>query len=309
MLDIFNLPLPSSGGESQIFNIPSTVTNLQFHTWVQPRGKTMMHILCIGGGGGGGGGFTGIAASARAGGGGGGGSAVSSLVIPLIYVPDTLYVQVGAGGQGAVSGGGTAGSGILSFVCVHPVNTTVLNVLAVSGAVAATGGGTGTVTTAGAAGVAGTVAAIASMPLATLGVYNFIVGGVGFIGGTITGAGANATFATTGVLCSGGTGGGGVTGTAQVGGGYTAVTDSILSLLAPVQAPISGIAGSGGFNGVSARNPFFSYGGLGGSSSNATAGGEGGTGGPGSGGGGGGGGTTGGRGGDGDSGLVVITCW
>jgi hypothetical protein len=52
MLDLFHLP---SGmlADVQIFTRPSTVTNLQWMTWMKPRGRSMLHALVIGGGGGG----------------------------------------------------------------------------------------------------------------------------------------------------------------------------------------------------------------------------------------------------------------
>src|SRR3972149_4348519 len=141
MLDTFHLPFPTA--DIQIFNIPCTVTNTQWKTWIKPRGKSMMQIICIGGGGGGGGGFTGIATSARGGGGSGGSSAVTRITMPLSFVPDILFVQTGAGGQGVGSGGGTAGAGILSYVSIHP-NITASNNIVISGAAGAGGGGTGT---------------------------------------------------------------------------------------------------------------------------------------------------------------------
>ena len=141
MLDVFHLPTQYGNADVRMFNRPCTVTNTQWETWTKPRGKTMMNILCIGGGGGGGGGFTATAGSARGGGGGGGSSGVSRVTIPLWLVPDILFIQVGAGGRGVGSGGGTAGSGVLSYVAIHP-NTTASNIIAVSGAAAAAGGGT-----------------------------------------------------------------------------------------------------------------------------------------------------------------------
>jgi hypothetical protein len=95
MLDLFHLP---SGmlADVQIFTRPSTVTNLQWMTWMKPRGRSMLHAIVIGGGAGGGGGFTRAAAAAGGGGGGGGSSAVTRVTIPLIFVPDVLYIQDGS---------------------------------------------------------------------------------------------------------------------------------------------------------------------------------------------------------------------
>lgn len=314
MLDLYHIP--GRKIDRQIFTIPSTVTNLQWHTWIKPRGFSMMYVLCVGGGGGGGGGFTRAAAAAGGGGGGGAGASVSTFACALDLIPDRLFVQVGAGGGGVGSGGGTAGSGMLSQVAIAPDNSTVLNILVQSGgATLPGGGGTGTGAAVGAAGVVPTVATIAVMPLATIGVYNFIVGQVGTAGGAIAGgAGTAQTFATTGVLCMGATGGGGTTSADFAGGAITAVAGSLISDWRPQNAAAGTFDGSGGFNlginaGIGPTGPFFSYPGLGGGSSNAGAGGQGGNGAYGSGGGGGGSGTTGGTGGRGGDGIVIITCW
>lgn len=92
MLDLQHIPVSTGASDVQIFTNPSTVTNVQWCTWKKPRGKSMMHILCIGGGGGGGGGFTRTAGNAGGGGGSGGGSAQTRVTLPLFYVPDILYV-------------------------------------------------------------------------------------------------------------------------------------------------------------------------------------------------------------------------
>lgn len=304
MLDLGHLPTDTGVGDVQIFTRPCTVTNTQWETWRKPRGKSMMNIICIGGGGGGGGGFSAAAAAARGGGGSGGGSGVTRVTVPLVLVPDTLFVQVGAGGQGVTAGNG--GAGILSYVAIAP-NTTATNVLAVSGAAGAAGGGTGTGAAVGAAGAAGTIATIAAMPLAGLGHFDLIAGQIGVAGGAVAGAvGTAQSIPVTSVLCMGGSGGAGTTSADFAGGLFTAIAGSWLS----EQRPATPAAGSNnGSGGVTLWEPFFSFGGGGGSSSNTGIGGAGGNGGHGSGGGGGGGGTTGGRGGDGGSGVVIITCW
>lgn len=314
MLDLYNLP-QRPGVDVQVFTLPSTVTNTQWHTWVKPRGLSMAHILCIGGGGGGGGGFTAAAAAARGGGGGGGSSGTTRLLIPLDFLPERLYVQVGAGGGGVGSGGGTAGSGVLSFVSFYPDNTVAnLNNLAMSGAAAAVGGGTGTGAAVGAAGTAATIAVIASQPLAGLGQFTFIAGpGAGAggpgAGGAVAGAvGGPVVIPATSAVTMGGSGGGGTTSADFAGGLITAIAGSYLSEVRPINAP--GTAGSNhGSGGLQLWQPFFSFCGLGGGASNTGVGGNGGNGAYGAGGGGGGGGTTGGRGGDGGQGIVIISCW
>lgn len=303
-----HLPSQYRYSDVQIFNLPSTVTNLQWHSYLKPVWASMLHITCIGGGGGGGGGFTDIAGNARGGGGGGGSSAITRVTIPAIYLPDRLYIQVGAGGAGVGSGGGTAGSGVLSYVAVYPnTNTAAVNVIAGSGAAGAVGGVTGTGAAAGTGGAAGTVATTGAMSLGLNGHTDFIVGTIGSAGGVVTGAiGVASAIPTAAAMTMGGAGGAGVTGADFAGGIITAVANSLVSDRAPQGAAAGSFNGSGGYLSMA---PFFSYCGLGGSASNAGVGGAGGPGGPGSGGGGGGGGTTGGRGGDGGNGIVIITAW
>lgn len=306
MLDLFHIPTSLGGADLQIFNTPSTVTNLQWNTWRKPRGKSMCNIICIGGGAGGGGGLTGTAASARGGGGGGGSSAISKVTVPLNLLPDVLYVQVGAGGLGVGSGGGVAGGGTLSYVAIFP-NTTASNIIAVSGAAVPSGGVSGTAAGGGNGQAGGTVAAIANMPLAGLGIYVFIAGQIGANGGAHTGGvGQSSSIPVTGNPTMGGAGGAGVTAADFAGGGITAIAGSLLSEMRPALPAAGTFNGS---SGVISWKPFFSFCGCGGSSANATAGGAGGDGAYGSGGSGGGGGTTGGKGGDGGCGIVIITSW
>ena len=306
MLDAFHLPTPYGAADVQEFRAATTQTNTQWQTWQKPRGKSMLTAIVIGGGAGGGGGFTAAAAAARGGGGGGGSSGVTRITVPLVLLPDTLYLQVGQGGIGVGSGGGTAGSGIRSFLAVFP-DFAASNVIATSCAADPTGGGTGTGAAVGAAGGAGTIAVIGSMPLAGYGHFDVIAGQSGATGGAVAGAIGNpVSIAVTSCLTQGGAGGAGTTSADFAGGLITAIAASLLSERRPLGAAAGSFKGSAGFLN---RQPFFSYGGNGGSSSNTLAGGDGGSGGPGSGGGGGGGGTTGGRGGDGGAGIILMVAW
>ncbi len=313
MLDVLDLPNSFGGADVQVFTRPTVTTNKDFSTWIKPRGKTMLWMLCVGGGGGGGGGFTRAAGNAGAGGGGGGGSAQARLTIAACCVPDVLWIQVGAGGVGKSSGGGTAGSGILSYVSIMPDVGNALNIVLKSGAAAAVGGGTGTGTTAGAAGTAGTINTIAGSPLAGNGIYQFIAGQVGIIGGAAAGAvGGDQSLPTTGVTCMGGAGGAGTTSADFHGGCNGPGGVSAMQLLAQYggATPVAGsVDGAGGYLLGPPSAPWWSFSGQGGGASNSGIGGNGGYGGPGSGGGGGGAGTTGGRGGDGGSGIVIIVAW
>lgn len=308
MLDLGHLPTPGPA-DIQTFTLPSTVTNLQWHTWVKPRGKALLTIFCVGGGGGGGGGFSRATAAAGGGGGGGASSAFCSTLFRLSMLPDRLFIQVGAGGQGVGSGGGTAGSGVLSYVCVAP-DTGVSNVLVVSGSAAPTGGGTGTGAAVGAASTAGAVGAGSDQPLGqALGIGRLAVAGqAGAAGGAVAGAiGPPATIPVTGSLTMGGGGGAGTTSADFVGSIITAISNSLISEQRPAGAAADN--GSGGYVLGPPMGPWWSYCGLGGGSRNNLAGGAGGNGAYGSGGGGGGAGTTGGRGGDGGGGIVILTSW
>lgn len=306
MLDLGHFP-PSQSCDVKIFNNPTPVTNLGWTTYSRPRGKTMLAGIVIGGGGGGGGGFTGIATSARGGGGGGGSSAVTRFVVPLYLLPEIMYVQVGAGGQGVGSGGGTAGSGVLSYLSVYP-STDINNIIAGSGNAAATGGGTGTGAAVGAAGAAGSVIALANQVFCGLGVPEMISGQVGVAGGAVAGAnGGNTLFAASSVLTMGGAGGAGTT-SADFSGGVCSATGAA-ALINEAKAAQPAAGSNPGSSGSLLWHPFYSFAGYGGSASNASAGGAGGNGAYGSGGGGGGGGTTGGRGGDGGGGIVILIAW
>lgn len=308
MFDFGNFPR-SQNADVQIFTRPCTAISIQGETWRKPRGVSMVSILCIGGGGGGGGGFTGAASSARGGGGGGGSSGGSKIVIPAHELIDSLWIEVGAGGQGVGSGGGTAGSGALSHVLIQPSAATgfATNIIIGSGGAGAGGGGTGTGAAIGSAGVASTIGVLSNMNLLALGVFTLIGGQVGFSGGAVAGGnGTNSQLTTTSVVTQGGSGGGGTTSADFAGGGCTGVANSWLG----EQIAATPAAGSNnGSGGTQCWKPFFSFGGLGGSSSNTGIGGAGGNGAFGAGGGGGGGGTTGGRGGDGGSGIVIIVSW
>ena len=302
-------PNPNGPVDVQTFLSASTADLLQMQTWRKPAGKSMAYMICIGGGGGGGGGFTGVAASARGGGGGGGSSGIATLTIPLIYLPDTLYIQVGAGGAGVGSGGGTAGSGVNSTISLRPSTGLVIanKILQSNSATVPTGGGTGTAAAVGAAGAAGAINTIATTPLAQFGQSSFIAGQAGAAGGAVAGAiGPPATIPVTGVRTMGGGGGAGTTAADFAGSIVTAITDSFLADMRPAGAAAGSNPGSGG---QMLWKPFWSFCGLGGAASNAGVGGNGGPGAYGSGGGGGGGGTTGGVGGNGGNGIVIIVSW
>jgi len=284
------------------------------YTCQLPKGITMVNILAIGAGGGGGGGFTRTASPAQAGGGGGGGATggVNRVMIPKIFLTDSLIVSVGSGGSGGAGGNpavaGTAGGA--TSVAVNDSGT-VGNAQTYL-IIGASGGGGGNQATAAAGGTGGSTTSTASAAninaKAALGEF---VGRAGIAGGD-----GNATtnplagvYGTAVIPLSPGRGGGGIN-AANPG---TSANGGSISGRGFVQDVAGGVApGGNGQNGMFMMKPFVCLGGTGGASHNASDGGNGGAGGPGCGGGGGGAGTsprpggTGGRGGD---GLVIITCW
>ena len=290
---MLNLPLPKEKKSETIYfyangSIPQT--------YKVPDWASRLYIVCIGSGAGGGASTTGSAT----GGSGGGSSSVSKLLIPSSSVPKVLYVHVPFGGAGGVPPSGNGGAGGISYVTISP-SIIPMNTLLRSG-------------NAGASGVtAGTISTIANMPLAGSGQFVLIAGQTGTGGGASSGGtGTAQTIPTTSVVCMGGTGGGGGDSATNNGGGgtITAIANSYLSEIRPIQSPAGGAgAGTGGSNGFLVDDLFFSFPGMGGSAGNPD-GGFGGKGGYGSGGGGGGRGqTTAGNGGAGGEGLVIITAY
>lgn len=309
-------PFPSRPGvDVQVYN-PTTAVNVGgFQTWRKPAGVSMVEMIAISGGGGGGGGFSRAAGSAGGGGAGGACSGIARFLVPATFLPDTLYIQVGSGGQGgAASANGNAG--LNSFVLTS--KTAVLpNIVCYSGVNAPGGGGAGTGAAGGTGGTVPTIAVI--QPINTLGIWFAIDGVVGAAGGAQTGAnGVDITSWSGTRIIAAGCGGAGCTTTDFNGGrvGPGAVTDignQTYYINAAAAIAAGGTGGTGvavnGSSGPKRLTPFFNAGGAGGGSNNVGQAGHGGTGGYGCGGGGGGAGTTGGRGGNGGPGLVVITSW
>ena len=187
----------------QEFTGNSAAAGINWQAWRKPEGKTMACIRALGSGGAGGTGVVG-ANSTAAGGGGGGSASQSTLFIPLLFLPDVLYVSVGFG---------VVGAGIASYVSIRENNTANHLVLLANGGGV---GGNAAGATAGAAGAAGAIGTIAGCPLSGYGIPFFLAGQAGIIGGT-TVAGANLTLPVTGLVCTGGTGGGGLPAAAATG--------------------------------------------------------------------------------------------
>ena len=270
--------------------------------WVKPQGITMISITAIGAGGGGGGGTTGAVTTARTGGGGGGSGGITRLIIPEIFITDSLVINIGIGGAGGVSSAGAGTNGGNTFVdMVTKGNGDIYTRLIIaSGGTASSGSANGT---------GANIAVIGDALYSSMGVWTAVSGVGGVVGAA--GDGVSLTFGSTGFPVTGGAGGGGM------GANLTAPTiGGTVTGVSPFIPSNSGAtSGATGNLGNFSLTPFYSQGGSGGGGGGTTpnSGGRGGNGAPGCGGGGGGGGTTptgvGGTGGKGGDGLVIITCW
>jgi hypothetical protein len=276
----------------------------QSGSWTKPQGITMVSITAIGAGGGGLGGATGAVTTTRQGGSGGGSGNITRLIIPEMFITDSLIINIGIGGNGGASGGGVGGNGGNTTVDM-PVrgNTDIYTRVIIAS------GGTGGVSIAPGAGAAASV--IGDALYSSMGVWMSLAGVNGGGGSGIDGL--SVTFASGGLPITGGAGGGGMTANVTTSSSGGAITGAGFVPTNP--GGVGNTASSGGTMGVYSITPFYSLGGSGGGGGGTTpvSGGNGGNGNPGCGGGGGGGGTsptgaggTGGRGGD---GLVIIQCW
>lgn len=293
MLDFPHLPNAANGAE--IFRFEGSG---DWRSFILPRGKSHVGVLCIGSGAGGGAGFGAAAATARGGGGGGGSGAIARAIFQREALPDQLFINTALGGLPGLGGA-------LSRVAIRP-DTIIQNSILVSGAAAATAGGVGSAAAVGAAGAASTVSTTITSGAFSSWALSFlaIAGAVGGVGGAVAGGGGSAINwgSSSGVPITGGCGGAGTTSADFAGGNI--IAGGWMPGLA------GGLAGSNrGQDGIFFSTPLASLGGTGGGSSNTGTGGAGGDGAMGSGGGGGGAGVTGGLGGKGGPGLVIISCW
>jgi hypothetical protein len=308
MLDFGNFPTANGIADVQLFVGTTQATNTAWQTWVKPRGKSFMDLLLIGKGGNGG---TGVIGAAGGGGGGGGSGSQCRVTMPLHLVPDILYLQLI--GQGA-------SSATPSVVTVQPVATAASTIAYAGGG---TVGSNAATTTGGAGGTAGSAAGATNMPLGWA--YASSIGGqagtAGGVGTTVGAVGVALTLPVTGLLVTGGTGGGGCPTTAALAG----LAGGLFTNLGFVPQHLGGTGGTGttppsnGTGGYrAAPGVGFWLGGTGGGSSGTNATGAGlvqGTGGNGAWGCGGGGmgagftGSSAGQVGQGGSSFCIITCW
>lgn len=310
MIDICHLD--PSGGRIWVHEGQWGTANPTWKPWHKPRGKSFLYCFMTGGGGGGGGGFSAAAGSSRGGGGSGGGAGFSVAMFPLALLPDTLYVQAGAGGLGGAAGAGGISGGV-SLLCIRPFNNPGDCLLTALGG--GNGGGSSG-SSGGTGGSAGTAASPFSMTFSYVSIYSSLTGGNnGNAGATAAASGAtpsNRAWGGQSYFCLGG-GSGASTGTdnldfagaAANDQGGVAITYSNSGFIP--NAP-GGIAGGGrGADGCFGFKPLFAIGGGGGGTNGAAGvGGAGGHGRWGCGGGGGGGGVTGGAGGNGGNAVVLL---
>ncbi len=310
MLDLNHLSKPTTGSTDYFFGKSSTLGG-SWEIWEKPRGINMINITCIGGGGGGGGGASNTSATARGGGAGGSSGGFTTLSIPAIYLPDSLYVSAGAGGLGGAPGNpaalGTVGTG--SYVALAPYTTLtgIYTVCYANGGTVSAVQASSTVTSTAPGAVA--AATIANMLIAGLGNFSALAGQVGGAGGLFNnGVGGAISFPVTGLLLSGGAGGGGGSST---GGAVNASVQASYVYFSTLTGGTSGNPATDGRSGYQIQQPLLSIGASGGGagSNNNAAAGNGRPGGIGCGGSGGGGGSTGGTGGAGGPGLVIIQSW
>jgi hypothetical protein len=297
----FNIP---GMCDTQVFYASQEpASSLVWQIWNKPSSISMVCINLIAAGGGGG-----LVTSTSIGAGGGGSGGMSCLIIPAVFLPNLIYIRVGAGGPG--SAGSSLGVGGTTFISAEPtISASGLGIMTQAGGGAPAAG---TLNTGGTAGSAGTTS---SGIFIGQGIYYTIAGRPGGAGAASpnTSAATLTDFGSNGIPLTGGTGGG--NGTGQGG----AISEALPSWTARNGA--IGTTGGAGGHGLRAgykfdrllgsNQPLVFSGGLGGGGGvSPSVGGIGGNGAYGCGGGGGGGGSGGGgAGGRGGDGVVIITSW
>lgn len=200
-----------------------------------------------------------------------------SATSPHITMADTTGIEVGmyvsyvagTGGTGSIAADNTVTAVLSSTTLTINVAPTagtsgagsILRFIKKNGVVLVSNGGNGGpggTTGVGAAGTASAVTTIAQCPLSGLGKPNFIGGQVGTVGSDVGNNGTAITYATTGLIVMGGSGGGAPTGGTATGMALTA---------AGVFPGITGVTTGAGPNGFILNPPYFPLrftGGLGG---------------------------------------------
>ena len=298
MLDVSHIP--GSTNSTQIFYAAGGANDWQ--TWEKPRGAKFIQIFCLGAGMAGGAGA--LSNGTVSGGAGGNSGGLVKALFPAILLPDTLFIQVGLGGVGGLS---TGGSGGISYVSMAP-NGSIASpkpLLLASSTTIGSGGSIGGASGAGTP-AAPTVTTTAVCPFLTLGIFTAVAGVQGG-SGPLGAAGTSVNALGSNIVMGGAGGGGKTTNTVQYGGGSIISASVVLTTTVNggVAGPNSGDNGYGVFS-----NLICGTGGAGGGGSITSGNAAGGNGWYGCGGGGGGASpasTPRGRGGNGGDGLVIIT--
>jgi len=176
-----------------------------WQTWIKPRGVNWVYIIGVGGGASGVGGTHSAVnnPSARPGGAGGGSGAQTVMMLPAALLPPVLYIHLGQGGrQRKLSSGSLSVPGGPTYIAVEPLtigiaNNSQLLLLTANGATGQTGGA---------------ATAIAdNFPLAGRAIKVINIAGQSGTAGATTGAanGISLILPSTGLMVTGGTGGGG----------------------------------------------------------------------------------------------------
>ena len=284
-------------------------TTSRYYSYTIPKEAKLLHIVAVAAGGGGGGGGANTGAAIAGGGGGGGSGGAKNIIIPVCFLPSTLFIAVGAGGVGgrgqtqggAVAVAGTAGAhtNVYAGGLTGEVEDLILSCYGANGGKIASGASSGAAST-----------SIGSTNLS----YHFLSClGIMYNHNDKVGTGqANSNGFYDGIG-SGGAGGGATTATPTETAGFDITLATTEGLVTVAGGVVGGSPGSSlTFNDQRILGLRVSTGGSGGGSRvGASPAGRGGDGGWGSGGGGGGGcnfaGGTGGAGGDGGPGYVSIT--
>lgn len=197
-------------------NQSGTLGGNSWQVWNKPRGCKMVAAMCVGGGGGGGGGCTNTSNFGTlwngAGGPGGGAGGMALGMWPAFFLPDVLYINIGAGGSGGTNGifsatngmaGQTASAGWPTRISIVPTTATVeVNLLMARGG----GGGGGASGSAQSVAGSGGIATSSDCPLGQIGTFQRNVMSSGSLGGTAASPGTTLSLLTFPIL--GGTVGG-----------------------------------------------------------------------------------------------------
>lgn len=289
----------------------------QWQTWRKPRGIKWVYMLGVGGGASGG---CGVNTGTTSGGGAGGGSgSQTAIMVPAIFIPDTLYIACGNGGAAQNTSGAQGLPGLPTYVTIESDIGMDLNKNLFWANPGLTTG-SATTTNGGAASAAVAAATIGYMPLSGRGFSNTLAGQAGVSGAASTANGLGSTPGVGGQMVTPGNPGGGCNGaTAGFGGSLVAPSSILGGDFYASQGTASAASGAtpagSGDGGLIMRNYIMNYGGGGGGGATTTLGGiagAGANGAPGCGGGGSGGANTTNptvKSGEGGPGFVLILSW